>query len=152
LYLIFSNCKEGLNIFKRQRSGGACMGRIKSTVIATALFALVILAGNASAVGPGKTLVWPGGGRGEVLFEGDEHAEKGYTCKDCHPGLFSMKHGTAKIAMAALDRGGLCGACHNGTTTFSTKDPKKCHECHKKGKKREKHAEHDGKKKHAHDD
>ncbi|NTW59180.1 MAG: cytochrome C [Nitrospirae bacterium] len=128
------------------------MGRIMSTVNAAVLFTLVILAGNASAVGPGKTLVWPGGGKGEVLFEGDDHAEKGYTCEDCHPGLFSMKHGTAKITMAALDRGGFCGACHNGTTTFSTKDPKKCHECHKGGKKREKHAEHDGKKKHAHDD
>ncbi len=96
---------------------------------------------SAGAVGPGKVLTWPGGGAGKVLFEGSEHAREGHGCKDCHPGLFSMKKGSAAITMEALNAGRFCGACHNGTTAFSTKDPKKCHECHKGEKKQKEHGE-----------
>ncbi len=103
---------------------------------------------SVAAVGPGKTLTWAGGGKGRVLFEGSEHAEKGYTCKDCHPGLFSMKKGSAAITMAALDAGRFCGACHNGAIAFSTKDAKKCHECHKGEKNKKEHGE---RKKHEHE-
>jgi c(7)-type cytochrome triheme protein len=73
-----------------------------------------------------------------VRFEGKEHAKEGHACKDCHPALFTTKHRTAVMTMAALNSGRFCGACHNGTAAFSTKDPKKCHECHRQGRK-EKH-------------
>ena len=102
---------------------------------------------QALAVGPGKTLTWQGGGQGQVVFEGKKHAKEGHGCKDCHPGLFSMKYGTAKITMAAMDKGELCGACHNGKTAFATNDTKKCHECHKRQDKHDKHEGHDGHKK-----
>ncbi len=106
---------------------------------------------RAGAVGPGKTLTWPGGGKGTVLFEGSEHAEKGYACKDCHPGLFSMKKGSAAITMQELNTGKFCGACHNGTAAFSTKDGKKCHECHKGEKIQKEHRERKEHKDHKHD-
>ncbi len=92
------------------------------------------------AVPPGKSITWNGGGQGTVKFEGDEHAEKGYKCESCHPSLFQMKEGAAKMTMDLLDKGKFCGACHNGKAAFSTSDPEKCHECHKTKKKhRKKH-------------
>jgi len=118
-------------------------------VMCAALCTLVLLAAQAGAVGPGKTLTWQGGGQGQVVFEGKKHAKEGHGCKDCHPGLFSMKQGTASMTMAAMDRGELCGACHNGKPAFATNDPKKCHECHKKhDDKHDKHKEHKGHEEH----
>jgi len=113
---------------------------------------------QAPAVGPDKTLAWQGGGSGRVVFEGKEHAEKGYGCKDCHPGIFSMKQGAAKITMAAMNRGELCGACHNGRVAFATSDMSKCHECHgrqEQHRENEGHREddrHEGHKRHHDDD
>jgi c(7)-type cytochrome triheme protein len=96
------------------------------------------------AVAPGKTLTWKGGGKGTVIFEGEEHAHKGSACGDCHPGLFTMKKGATKMTMAALNQGKYCGACHNGKKVFGTDDPKHCHECHDDNKKRhEKHEKND---------
>jgi c(7)-type cytochrome triheme protein len=94
------------------------------------------------AVPSGKIATWEGGGQGKVTFEGDEHAEKGYSCDSCHPSLFQMKKGAAKITMDSLNKGQFCGACHNGKAAFSTGDPRKCHECHKTKKK---HHDHDDK-------
>ena len=112
------------------------MGRMMVTAVAVALCTRAILAGNASAVGPDKTITWAGGGTGKVLFDGKKHAEKGYVCKDCHHGLFSMKYGTAKITHAELKQGQYCGACHNGTLAFSTVDQGKCFACHQGKKKK----------------
>jgi c(7)-type cytochrome triheme protein len=121
-----------------------------SRLFVVSLFVVVLLPVSAGAVGPGKTLTWPGGGKGQVLFKGGEHAKKGLGCKDCHPGLFKMKKGSTTITMAALNEGKYCGACHNGTTAFNTADPTKCHECHKgvkeekgHGKRKEHRHEHD---------
>ena len=94
-----------------------------------------------SAVGSGATITWQGGGAGQVVFEGKEHAEKGYVCNDCHSGLFSMKKGAASMTMAAMNKGEYCGACHNGKTAFGTGDKSKCHECH--GKQHRHHGGHD---------
>jgi len=98
--------------------------------VAVALCTPVILAGNASAVGPDQTITWAGGGEGVVLFEGRKHAEKNLACKDCHHGLFSTKYGKAKITHAKLKQGHYCGACHNGILAFSTVDREKCSACH----------------------
>ena len=69
------------------------MVRMIMAAVAAVLCTLVIPAGNAPAVGPDKTITWGGGGKGKVLFDGRKHAEKGYVCKDCHPGLFTRKFG-----------------------------------------------------------
>ena len=111
------------------------MVRMIMAAVAAVLCTLVILAGNASAVGPDKTITWAGGGEGKVMFDGRKHAEKGYNCKNCHPGLFSMKYGAAKITHAKLKQGQYCGACHNGNLAFSTVDQAKCFACHELKKK-----------------
>ena len=111
------------------------MVRTIMVAVAAVLCTLVVLAGNASAVGPDKTITWAGGGEGKVMFDGRKHAEKGYDCKSCHPGLFSMKYGAAKITHAKLKQGQYCGACHNGTLAFSTVDQGKCVACHQLKKK-----------------
>ena len=95
------------------------------------------------AVPAGKVITWEGGGQGVVRFEGDEHAEKGYKCNSCHPSLFQMKKGSARITMEFLNKGQYCGFCHNGNTAFATNDPKECHECHKM--KKGKHNTHENK-------
>jgi len=97
------------------------------------------LAPNLLAVPVGKTVTWEGAGQGQVVFEGNEHAEKGLKCSACHPALFQMKKGPAKITLADHVNGKYCGACHNGKTAFGTDDPKKCNECHKKGEQRHKY-------------
>ncbi len=86
------------------------------------------------------------------MFDGNNHAEKGLGCKDCHNGLFSMKFGTAKITMAALKQGQYCGACHNGNLAFSTDDQQKCFVCHKGKKKLQERKEQEGKKTHMKDE
>ena len=112
------------------------MIRMIMATVAAVLSTMVILAGNASAVGPDKTITWAGGGKGKVLFDGRKHAEKRYVCKDCHPGLFSMKYGASRITHAELKQGKHCGACHNGTLAFSTADRGKCFACHQGEKKK----------------
>ncbi len=108
------------------------------------VFAMMsFFASNVLAVPPGKIVIWEGGGQGAVKFEGTEHAEKGYKCESCHPSLFEMKKGSAKMTMDLLNKGQFCGACHNGKVAFSTSDTGKCHECHKNKKKH-----HDKKDKH----
>lgn len=106
-------------------------------IILIVSFVLVIFLLNSSlfAVPADKTITWEGSGQGQVIFEGDEHAKKGYKCDSCHPSLFQMKKGEARITYASHVNGQFCGACHNGKFVFGTDNPKKCHECHKTAEK-----------------
>lgn len=122
------------------------MVHTKLLLMPAMLIALCSFPTSSFAVKSGDIVSWQGSGAGQVVFEGKEHAEEGYVCKDCHPALFEMKKGSAKITMGAMNRGKFCGACHNGTVTFRTDDPKKCHECHKqKEKHHKKHSDEHGK-------
>jgi c(7)-type cytochrome triheme protein len=70
-----------------------------------------------------------------VTFSHKFHVtEKKLQCPACHTKIFQMKKGTAspKMNMAKLNEGQFCGACHNGTKAFSTKDAKSCAKCHAK--------------------
>jgi c(7)-type cytochrome triheme protein len=126
----------------KEREGTMKQSLAFSVIVLLAVFAILSLSPDQSgAVGSGKVLTWQGGGAGQVVFEGKEHAEKGYVCNDCHSGLFSMKKGAASMTMAAMNKGEYCGACHNGKTAFGTEDKSKCHECH--GKQHRHHGGHD---------
>lgn len=72
---------------------------------------------------------------GAVTFSHQKHADAKVTnCMDCHaPGKFQMKKGAEKLTMAAMNDGKSCGACHNGTKAFSTKEAASCTKCHKAG-------------------
>jgi c(7)-type cytochrome triheme protein len=99
------------------------------------LLSLIFIPATLLAVPSGQIITWEGGGQGTVRFEGDEHAEKEYKCESCHPSLFPMKKGSAKMTMNLLNNGRFCGSCHNGKVAFSTSDLQKCHECYKTKKR-----------------
>jgi len=68
---------------------------------------------------------------GLVTFDHGKHLAGGATCVDCHPRLFAMKKGSAKLAMDDMAEGKTCGACHNGKRAFATMDGDRCLACHK---------------------
>jgi len=61
-----------------------------------------------------------------VTFSHQNHTKKA-TCSDCHPKLFLMKKGGAKLTMDEMYKGNSCGACHNGKKAFASTDCTKCH-------------------------
>lgn len=88
--------------------------------------------GGAMASPSGMQVEYAGGPMGKVTFDGKVHADKGLKCDACHTKIFQMKKGTAKMTMAAINKGEFCGTCHNGTKAFKASDPKTCTKCHKK--------------------
>jgi c(7)-type cytochrome triheme protein len=108
--------------------------RIITIILAIAVSVAFI--GSAMAVPPGKTLEFPGGTSGKVVFDGKTHADKGNKCADCHPKIFPMKgpgkEGAATITMADINAGKFCGTCHNGEKSFKSSDEANCAKCHKK--------------------
>jgi c(7)-type cytochrome triheme protein len=115
---------------------------MKKVILIVSFFFVVFSMGSTLlAVPADKTITWEGSGQGQVVFEGDEHAEKGYKCNACHPSLFQMKKSSAKITLASHTNGQFCSACHNGNTAFGADNPEKCHECHTGGKQRHRHRE-----------
>ncbi len=101
-----------------------------SVVLLTLVIAVAFVVGSAFAVPPGKTVEFPDGAQGKVTFDGKIHADKGFKCGDCHTKIVPMKK--TSFTMAELNDGKGCGACHNGTKAFSTKDAANCGKCHKK--------------------
>jgi len=99
-----------------------------------ALTMIVMLAMTATVFASMKTVEFDGKGAGKVIFDGAAHKAKGLACKDCHtsPKLFEMKKGGVAITMKDMNDGKFCGACHNGTKAFSSKDAANCAKCHKK--------------------
>lgn len=103
----------------------------KLVIVALVMVVAFVLAASAFAVGPGKTVEFAGGSQGKVVFDGKAHADKGGKCADCHPKVFTMKKGTAKITKADHVAGKLCGTCHDGKKAFG-QDEANCAKCHKK--------------------
>ena len=102
---------------------------IRTLMIVAAAFAFI---GSTLASPPGMKVEYAGGPMGKVTFDGKVHADKGLKCDACHTKIFQMKKGTAKMTMAAINKGEFCGACHNGTKAFKASDPANCTKCHKK--------------------
>ncbi|HSL52181.1 MAG TPA: c(7)-type cytochrome triheme domain-containing protein [Candidatus Deferrimicrobiaceae bacterium] len=76
---------------------------------------------------------------GPVTFSHGEHKEKVGGCTACHVKIFKMKKGQdAPFTMERMEKGQLCGACHNGKTevkgkvVFASTDKANCEKCHKK--------------------
>ncbi|HLC14924.1 MAG TPA: c(7)-type cytochrome triheme domain-containing protein [Thermodesulfovibrionia bacterium] len=100
-------------------------------VILMSLFVVAAFAGSSMAVPPGQTVEFAGGAMGKVAFDGKMHADKGKKCNDCHPAIFQMKKGTAKITQPMHNEGKqFCFTCHNGNPVF--KPEGNCQKCHKK--------------------
>jgi len=106
---------------------------MRSGILILCVLAAVAFVGIALASPPGKTVEYPGGDAGKVIFDGSTHSvAQGMKCPDCHPALFPMKQGEYKMTEEdhASEKG--CGACHNGTNAFSQTDEADCLKCHKK--------------------
>jgi len=105
---------------------------MKSAAIFSVLLAAVLWMGAATAVAPGKSIEYAGGGLGKVTLDGKVHADKDLKCPVCHPKVFQMKKGATKFTMADINAGKACGTCHNGEKGFKASDPANCAKCHKK--------------------
>jgi len=106
-------------------------------IVLVVVFALIVgSAGMSLAVPRGKKVVFPGGEKGKVVFDGTKHADAGITCEECHlqsPTLFQMKTGADQITMKDMHNDRYCGSCHNGKRAF---DNSQCNKCHIKSRRR----------------
>ncbi len=68
-------------------------------------------------------------GAAPVIFSHESHVGAHFqACTDCHAELFTTRAQHKPVSMAQMEKGGSCGACHNGTRAFSVKD--NCQVCH----------------------
>ncbi|MEW6001677.1 MAG: c(7)-type cytochrome triheme domain-containing protein [Nitrospirota bacterium] len=105
--------------------------RLKMLLLVTII--AVAFVGSAMAVGPGKTVEYPDGDQGKVIFSGDTHsAKQGMKCTDCHPKPFAMKKGSFKMTKEGHGKAEYCGICHDGKKAFSQSTEADCGKCHKK--------------------
>lgn len=81
-----------------------------------------------SATDGNTTLVYRGGSRGKVLFDGRIHAAQGITCNTCHAALFDT-HKSGLITEADHDGQGKCFACHGGDKPGMPKATSNCKDC-----------------------
>jgi len=102
----------------------------KSAIFLLAIVFMMSFIVPAVAVGPDKELVYEDGAMGKVTFTGKTHADAGLKCGDCHPAIFAMKKGTAKVTMPEHSSGKFCNSCHNGQKAFDIKG--NCNKCHVK--------------------
>lgn len=105
------------------------------TIILSFVVAIVFVT-SAMAVLPGKTIEYPDGDAGKVIFSGDSHGPKnGLKCADCHPKPFAMKKGAFKMTKEDHGKTEYCGICHdgkehNGKVVFSQSSEADCNKCH----------------------
>lgn len=71
---------------------------------------------------------------GDVVFSHGSHIDsKAPNCAECHASQFSLQNPgrplTGKMVHAEMDKGALCGSCHDGKKAFATSD--NCDTCHK---------------------
>jgi len=109
---------------------------MRLTVLFLTFIVSVAFVGSVFAVAPTKSVEFPGGEDGKVVFDGKTHSGKGLKCNECHTKLFPMKkpgaEGSVKMTMADMAEGKFCGACHNGEKSFKADDKANCVKCHKK--------------------
>jgi c(7)-type cytochrome triheme protein len=111
---------------------------MRLTVLLLTLIVAIAFVGSAMATPPGKSVEYPSGDMGKVLFSGDTHgAKQGMKCNDCHPKPFAMKKGAFKMTKEGHGKPDYCGACHdgnehNGKVVFSQSKEADCVKCHKK--------------------
>ena len=103
------------------------------SAVAVALI-LWALASVALAEVGGGNIVYEVKKMGNVVFSHESHVtDRGFGCKDCHPGIFPQERSEKKRTMAEMRRHKACGVCHNGKNAFDTKE--NCYVCHVKEKK-----------------
>lgn len=66
-----------------------------------------------------------------VVFRHTTHVDyENGRCTGCHPKLYHLLNPTRRIEHAEMNRGGSCGACHDGTHAFDVRSKASCGACH----------------------
>jgi c(7)-type cytochrome triheme protein len=66
-----------------------------------------------------------------VTFSHTSHVEyESYRCTGCHPKLFHLLNTTRRASHREMDKGGSCGACHDGKHAFDVRATESCSSCH----------------------
>ena len=66
-----------------------------------------------------------------VVFSHESHVDyESYRCTGCHPRLFHMLNTTRRASHREMDKGGSCGACHDGKHAFDVRATESCSSCH----------------------
>ena len=102
-------------------------GCCKAAIISICIFCLVPVGVNHAQqkkVGGGDIKFEARGSPGPVTFSHEAHVtQHKLKCTDCHPKIFKMKKGEAKMMQ--------CTTCHDGKIAFSNRDQMLCTNCHK---------------------
>jgi c(7)-type cytochrome triheme protein len=105
-----------------------------ATVALAALVFTVSLAAQALPKLPdGQKLAKSADSPGQVTFNHVTHVDDAKPdCTVCHSKLFPIVKGSSAprtpITHELMDKGGKCGACHNGKKAFALDDCEGCHE------------------------
>lgn len=126
---------EGCHADKREHNaGGDCWACHRFEQPGAVAAAAPAAPGRPRTLGPegGGDIPYQGapGSPGPVTFQHATHVPRGLGCTECHTRLFSIPRGKARLTMAAMAGGQICGACHNGTKAFAAMDSTKCMTCH----------------------
>ncbi len=66
-----------------------------------------------------------------VTFSHATHVEyESQRCTGCHPKLFHLLNPTRRASHREMNRGGSCGACHDGKHAFDVRATESCRSCH----------------------
>jgi len=102
-------------------------GFCKAAIISICILGLVAIGvsyGQQKKVGGGDIRFEARGSPGTVTFSHETHVNQHkLKCTECHPKIFKMKKGEAKMLQ--------CTTCHDGKTAFSNRDQMLCTNCHK---------------------
>jgi c(7)-type cytochrome triheme protein len=101
---------------------------IRRLALMAALAFGALWAGAASAVPPGLSLEFEGGGMGKVIFSGSVHSHT--HCSTCHMDLFHVSR-SSEIRQEDHRSNRYCYACHDGEKAFGARRGRDCANCHK---------------------
>ncbi len=119
---------------KRSAEKNSAARSASAYIVMIALLLLLAPASAAIAVPAGRTIVYDGGGAGQVVFDGTLHASKGLSCDECHEAqglsfaLFGMRIEEGATSMRSMELGRSCGRCHQ----ISMSRTLNCSVCHHK--------------------
>jgi c(7)-type cytochrome triheme protein len=116
----------------RYSKGHTWLTRTMVAAVGLLVAASVVTGGEVKKLPADLTLAQTGDSPGKVTFSHTTHVDASKPdCTSCHPRLFSIlraKSVDRAITHKKMEKGGQCGSCHNGRTSFGFDD---CTTCHK---------------------
>ncbi len=102
---------------------------MKQLAIGIGIIVLLLFASSAWSKMGGSDINFEVPDRGDVIYSHDLHVEElGLGCTNCHYQIYSTAKGVSNVTMVEMQKGGSCGACHDGTNAFDV--VANCSRCH----------------------